>query len=280
MAVYLTYDGSVNGDWVARYAVRVAAHSPDKRLHVLHVEDVTVVAATLAEKFENIRRIAALDGVETDIEICPMHQGVFGGIVDRVPEGRDTVVVCGVRVRSGRHGFLSGTISEQLLRHGRFETVAFRVVQPGNLGIAHRLLLPVGGDRRGFQAGLALLRLLGPDIDVCRLLHVVVARQSRLRRMDMRKVGELRRRGTAFVDGLEGDLRQALGDQPVRLDLAARVSDDWAREILIDAGSHKTDLIAVEAPVESLKGPFAFGDPLERILRDTPCDVAVYRGVG
>ena len=35
----------------------------------------------------------------------------------------------------------------------------------------------------------------------------------------------------------------------------------------------------MEAPRASLNRLFRFGDPVEELLRDTPCDVALYRGL-
>jgi hypothetical protein len=37
--IYLAYDGSLNGDWVSRYAIRMASRSPQKKLVLVHVLD-------------------------------------------------------------------------------------------------------------------------------------------------------------------------------------------------------------------------------------------------
>lgn len=278
MPVYLAYDGSVNGDWIARYALRMAARAGEPRLRVLYVEDVSISAPALSGKFANIESVAAALGVAVDIEICPMHHGVFGGLVARLPEGGDTLVVCGLRVHGGRRGIFKGTISEKLLGHRRFEVVAIRVVNPGALGVAQSLLLPIAGDRRGLNAATALVRLLGDDVRVCRLLHVVGIGLLRLRRLDAGDVGKLRHRGLEYIHRIEEKFRAAIADPRFFIDAAVRVSDDWEQEVIIDAGAHKVDLIVIEAPTRRFGGGRIFGDPVERILRDAPCDVAIYRG--
>ncbi len=55
MSVCLAYDGSVNGDWVARYVVKQFAGHLERRLGVSHVETTELVIAELAHNFAGIR---------------------------------------------------------------------------------------------------------------------------------------------------------------------------------------------------------------------------------
>ena len=278
MSVFLAYDGSVHGDWTARYAVRFAAATSEKSLTVLYVEDVGVPTPTLDTKFNNIRAISKQAGVSTRCEILPMHHGVFGGLKNRIPEAHDTMAVCGTRAKAGRRGFLSGTISHQLLNDRSFSVTALRIVQPGHLGIARHILLPVSASRHGVTPALPLLKLLIPDADHIRLLRVMEVTSSRFRRMDAGKAGAVRHEGQLFLESLALQLHEQITSLPYNLDLGVRVSDDWVKEIIIDAGQHHSDLICIEAPKSSLAGSFRWGDPIEKVLRDTSSDVAIYRG--
>jgi hypothetical protein len=82
--------------------------------------------------------------------------------------------------------------------------------------------------------------------------------------------------GRAFLAPLEEELRQGLAPQPVELDSSVVVSDDAPREILLRASKRRSRLICLSAPERPLA---PHGDPVERILRDTPSDVAVYGSV-
>ncbi len=278
MSVFLAYDGSVHGDWTARYAVRFAAATAEKSLAVLYVENVGVPTPMLEAKFDNIHAISEQAGISVSCEVLPMQHGVFGGLKARIPETRDTMVVCGTRTQSGRRGFLSGTISHQLLNHRRFAVTALRIVQPGHLGIARRILLPVSGSRHGITPVLPLLRLLLPDASQVRLLRVMEVTATKFRRMDAANAGAIRHEGQIFLESLALQLRGQIDETPDGLDLGIRVSDDWVKEVIIDAGQHHTDLICIEAPKSSLAGSFRWGDPVEKVLRDAPSDVAIYRG--
>ena len=35
--IYLAYDGSLNGDWISRYGIRLATNSAEKKLTVIHI---------------------------------------------------------------------------------------------------------------------------------------------------------------------------------------------------------------------------------------------------
>lgn len=278
MSIFLAYDGSVNGDWVARYAIRFAANHPERKLTVLYVEDVSIRTPALDKKLDNIRVAAGSAGIEVSIEIIPMHKGVAGGLIDRLPAGSDHVLVCGARARGGRQGFLGGTISKHLLSRHHCTVVAIRVVQPGHLGVARRVLLPLSGSAMGVTPALPLLGLLGPDLHRLRLLRVMEVGQFHYRRLDAAEAGRLQREGHAFLQPHADAIAEATPIERASIDIGARVSDDWVNEVVIDAGHEHTDLLCIEAPKASLTDRLVFGDPLERVLRDAPCDVAVYRG--
>jgi nucleotide-binding universal stress UspA family protein len=278
MSVCLAYDGSINGDWVARYAVRLAAGDAARLLRVLHVETASFGSAALAEKFDNIRLIASKAGVGVEVEICPMHDGVVGGLVAHLGSDPEVVMVAGVRAQGGRRGFLSGTVSWQLLKDTNFDVIAFRVVQPGTLGVVRRLLMPIAGHEPGHRAAVTMLDLMAHDLDSLRLLHVVELPANKLRRLRAPEAAALRHKAGAYLQGMEEVLHAdpVIGD--VKLEAAVRVSDDWGRETIIDAAQQDTDLICLEASRLSLERGFRYGDPFETLLRNAPCDVAIYRG--
>ncbi|MBW1743965.1 MAG: hypothetical protein JRJ47_11170 [Deltaproteobacteria bacterium] len=62
--IYIAYDGSLNGDWVSRYGIRLATHMPEKRLTLVHIADGTVSPVRVAEKIEKIQRECNVHGIE------------------------------------------------------------------------------------------------------------------------------------------------------------------------------------------------------------------------
>lgn len=278
MTIFLAYDGSINGDWIARYAIRLAAGDDEKKLRVLHVETAELVTADLAEKFANIRLIAEKAGVAAEVQICPMRHGVAGGLLEHLSSMSDALLVCGARARGGRRGFMGGTVASELLRDTSFDVIAIRVVQPGALGVVRRLLLPMAGHRPSRSAAVELLRALSHDLRQVRLLHVVEKPLRQLRRMEAEKAGAIRRSAGRVLQRVARYIRDETAGADLPIETAIRLSEDWARETLIDAAQQQSDLICLEASRHSLEQGFKFGDPFETLLREAPCDVALYRG--
>jgi nucleotide-binding universal stress UspA family protein len=157
--------------------------------------------------------------------------------------------------------------------------LALRVVQPGLLGVPRRLLFPVAGDVASFRSGLPFLKLLLPDLTHIHLLHVERVSAMRMRLLTHEQSVHLRRPGVGLCVEVERELTVALGDSEVMVDTHVVVSNDVAQEILIHAGKLNSRLIYTAASERSPARSFVAGNPLEQLLRDAPCDVAVYRGL-
>ncbi len=272
------YDGSLNGDWVAHYAVRFAASTPDRCLRMLHVHDAAP-ANHLAERVARIADECRLLGVGFSAEL---HPGASAGVAERLialcPPGPGTTLVCGARARARGLAFLAGTVSARLLASARFGVVALRVVHPGVLGQPGRVLLPVAGHPRGAADAIPLLRLIGADL---RHLHVLFVREaSRLRLHDPGHVAleRLLAEGRAYVARVEDEARAALAPHGFALDASVVLAKDVVGEILVCAARHRVRLVCLGASERTLPERIVSGSPIERVLRETTADVAVYRG--
>ena len=65
----------------------------------------------------------------------------------------------------------------------------------------------------------------------------------------------------------------------VQLDGHVVISDDVPKEIVIMAGRLRSQLIYMGASQRNLSERFFYGNPIEQVLRNTPCDVAIYHGI-
>jgi nucleotide-binding universal stress UspA family protein len=63
------------------------------------------------------------------------------------------------------------------------------------------------------------------------------------------------------------------------IDAHVTVSDDVPKEIVIAANKTKSRLICLGASERNLSERFWFGNPIEQVLRNATCDVAIYRGL-
>ena len=182
------YDGSLNGDWVAHYAVRFAANTSSRKLRLIHIADVSP-QSSLEERIARIAAESKLLGVVLETEMVPRHGAkVAERLLEIVPEGW-----------SRNRAFLAGTVSARLLEEGRFSVIAMRVVHAGVLGQPGSVLLPIAG--RNHQAALALplLRLLGEDLQRLHLLLVRAVSGPRFHFMSPAVTDKLLAEGRALV---------------------------------------------------------------------------------
>ncbi len=275
MPVFLAHDGSLNGDWIAHYALHLAAGSVDRRLTVLHVEDANISGAPLQQRLERVEGLGERIGIKVETEILPMHGGVFGGLDEFLPKGRDTLLVSGARVSGGRRGLLSGTISERLLRFGRYNVLAVHVLQPGLLGDPKRIVLALG-DNAHAAAAAPFLKPLAERIQLLDILYIETVSRLRFTRLNDAEAARLRHAAQTVVSQAERELLAATGLTPERIETHARVSDDWAKQTAIEAGRYRAGLTMAEMPPLKATG-LSFGHPIEELMRIAPSDVAVYR---
>ena len=271
------YDGSLNGDWVAHYAVRFAANAPERRLRLVHVHEASS-ASHLQERIARIAGECKVLGValETDL-VAPAGPDVAVRLLERVPQG--AMLIAGTRARQRNSKFLAGTVAARLLEAGRFPVIAIRVVHPGVLGQPGSVLLPLAARPPSAAHALFLLRLVGEDLQH---LHVLFVREPpRLRLRILRGEGARRRlaEGRAFVAPVEEALRTGLAPHRFELDSTVVVSGDASREVLLHAAKYRSRLICLDASERTLPSRLFYRDPIERVLRDTPSDVAVYRSL-
>ena len=279
MSLYLAYDGSINGDWVARYAICLAAHQPLRHLYVIHVDTGEFTADRLRAKLDRIEEECRAAEVAIEVDTIPVRRSVEASLADTVPPGPDSLLVCGTRLRSGRRGYLSGTISEKLLVQHRSNVVAVRVVQPGLLGAPHDVLLPLPGRPAESPAILTFVQWLAPGIGRLHILRTIQVGHGTFKRLTPQQLSKFRRNGFLTAQDMENRLieKTALTDRMI--DAGVRVTDDWARDTIIYASRHKSQLIFLEAPLPTTTARLFRADPIERLLADAPCDVALFRGV-
>jgi nucleotide-binding universal stress UspA family protein len=278
--LFFAYDGSINGDWVSHYAVQLAAAHHDHRLTLIHVRNRLTTEASLTEKLQRMRRECERHGVEFIPQLLPpVSRHLHEAIRSVVPAGPEHYLVCGTRARGLRRGFLSGSIAEHLLDSGHCNVLAVRVVHPGLLGAPHRLLLPVVERPGGFRSGFPFLRLFYPLVSQLHLVLVAHVRHGRYRQLNPALAERLSTPGLAYCERIEQEIDAQLGLGAKILDTFVVVSDQIAGEILIAANKTLSQLIYIGASERTARERFFYGDPIEQVLRQAPCDVAVYRGI-
>ncbi|MCC6521379.1 MAG: universal stress protein [Polyangiaceae bacterium] len=271
------YDGSLNGDWVAHYAVRFAANLSPRRLRLVHVRDAVPVA-DLDERLLRIADECRVLGVELETELVARAGRAVADVLLELVPARATLVA-GTRARPRNLAYLRGTVPAALLAAGRFSVIALRVVHPGVLGQPDRVLVPFSGRPSPAASALVPLGLLAGDLHHLHVLFVRAVSRLRYRVLTSERVERLVAEGRAYLGPIEAALRDGLAPHRIELDSTVVVSDDAPKEILLHAARVRARLICLGASARSLPQRLVYGNPIEQILREALSDVAIYRSV-
>lgn len=277
--IYFAYDGSLNGDWVSRYAIRFAAHRKEKSLTLVHIVDQSVSAEVLEEKIARIKCECEDFGIRLLSNVRPLEKNVSHSLLETIPAGSDSVVICGTRVHSPKKTCLAGTISEKLLRQGPFPVLALRVVQPGLLGSPRDLLIALAGHPRGFTTAWTFFQLFLRDVEKVHLLRVMPVSLFRFPYLSLKKARSLRRDGALYLSRVAEEIYSARGAFEFHLDTHIAIAEDWVGEILTQASKLKSRFLLLGATEQPWLRRLVRRGQLERLLGQTPCDTGIYRSL-
>lgn len=277
--IFLVYDGSINSDWVSRYAIRIAANSNHKKLFLFHILDGSFSTEEIQIKIKAIADECAFSNVEVGHAVLPVAKNVFSTIMESIPHGEENYCICGARVSSRGKGFLTGTISEQLLHANKFNVLAFRVVHPGLLGCPREILVPLVGQKAQARAILPFYHLLSPDIEKIHFLSIIHANPWLIPYFSKKRIRALKNKGFIRIREFLDDIREKEDSQSIRYDGRVVLSDDWVHETLVQASQLNARLVLLEATGRGLLYRFIPLGRIERFLRNTTCDVGLFKTI-
>lgn len=272
--IYFAYDGSINGDWVSRYAIRLAAATATRQLCLLHIRGEEELQQTTVDAgIERIRRECNEEKVELEVVEHELQGSVAATLQQMLPATppEDALLVLGTRVRPRQRRYLAGTVADAMLRQRHLDTLAVRVVHPGLLGVPHTLLFSLTGSAGERENNCRLLALLAPNLRRLHLLFLLPVRSLWQRLFGHRDGEALRRQGQVYVDACENELTSHLQLSPHAIDVRVRFSEHMAIDLVIHARKHKSQLICL-----AYDGSRQELQLIERLLKEAPCDVAVF----
>jgi len=276
--VWLAYDGSLNGDWIFRYALRFAAQGNDRTLNLLHVDDGQVAPEALRDKLDRLETACLEEAVRLQPHYLSRGRGVLPTLLAALPDDNEHLLVCGARLRPRHRFYLRGTIAEGLLRARKLPALALRVVQPGLCGQAHDFLLPLAGHPQGFARAWPFFRYFLPDIRSLYLLRGMAVSSVRLPHLSQQGERAQISTGEAYLEAVRREVLAHQREHPFLLDSSVTLCSDWSQEVLLQASRLKSQLLLLGATGRSLR-PLWRRDPLERVIAASPCDVGVYQGL-
>lgn len=277
--IILAHDGSIYSDWVARYALCFAAHEDDRKLLVLHVDDESCSEQVVDAKLAGLEKECQRHGVQFSAQMLPLGASVYRSLRQAIPRDPEALLVCGTRYRLKKKNLLRGSLAEKLLRMHQCPVLAIRVVQPGRLGNPRELLLPLAGHLDGYLRLWPILRRFVPAIKLVHLFRVLPLNYLRHLHLTFAREQKLREIGMAHLNQVAADLDEQLGQRHFSLEKRVVISEDWVQAVVVRASRLKSQLILIGVSERSLAHRILRGSGVEKLLRQAPCDVGIYRGL-
>ncbi len=276
--IILAHDGSIYGDWVARYALQFAADEADRKLLLLNVLDGKINPEIVEARLDRFKENCQEAGVECLSHILPLGKTVYRSLRQAIPFDPESLLICGTRVKPNKRSFLGGSVAEQLLRSHQCPVLALRVVQPGLLGTPHDLLVPLAGHLRGFARVWPVFRRLATHLNKVHLFRALTINALLQTHLTPTRRQTLRNIGRTHLAQICAELNEFMPLQHFLLDQSVTITTDWPHETLTLASRLKVQMILLGVSERSLAHRLFHGAGIEKILREATCDIGIYRG--
>ena len=273
--IHVADDGSEHATWILHYALRMARHLQPPHVQVLHVREVGDGSGQARR--ERLQAIAERHGVSLEHRELGPAKDVSAALAEALRPGDEDVVLVGFRAHAHTRGLAVGTVGHALLARHDHSVLAMRVVEPGNMGLPRILAVGISESAQ-LSARLApAIELFAPDLHELWLLRVLEVQQRLLGLLSYERLEALQRDGLATLEHMAATLREQLGEHMPRTELHASVAQGWPSQLVIDAHRMHAHLLLIGASDHLLPTRFALSNPLEAVLANAACDVAVFR---
>lgn len=263
-------DGSFHGNIAARYSL-VFVTAYHAKLFV-----ATVLTNEMKEKEEKAATLAVERIIDEAGEVGVEVEGVLltgdvtGAIEKFVEENGIDLVIASTRRPYKERRFFARSITSTLMSRLPCSVIGLKIMHPGRSVKPRKILIPLIGDGYKDKERSDIARALADQFDSrITVFHVIELTEIRIKRLDIsekeRLIASAEKKIRSFIDELKGH----------RIDITTKiVIGRNAREAIIsEASHHKYDLIIVGTTMRNIIKRVVSGNPVEEILRDTPCDV-------
>ena len=280
--ILVAVDGSFHAGIAARYAFAFAG-TFNAKLFVTAVitkemdeHEEKAIAAAVAKVLDEATDIPPnrpqdiASNRPIDIEGVLLKGDVIKAIDKFVRDNKIDLVIAATRGPHRDRRFFVRSVTSGLMSRLPCSVIGIKVTHPGRSIRPKKVLVPVIGDGYHDQERADIAEALhGTFTSRISVFHVVELAALTIKRLDPQKKEQLissaEKRLASFMDEL--NRRGIEAGRKIVLGRNAR------EEIISEASHHKYDLIIVGATTRNIVKRVVSGNPVEEILRDTPCDV-------
>jgi nucleotide-binding universal stress UspA family protein len=269
-SILTAVDGSLNAHAAARYAIALAQACGA----TLYVAGVITPEMTGQDEGSLAQSAGALVA-ESEGTRVPAHLLIERGDVVKTLEGlarthRIDMVMTASRREDAEHRYFMRTVPQRLMRVLTASLIVVRVVHLGVLAHPRAILVPVLGGPRDHAERTYLVARLARHFRASVIVFHALEAIPRSGGPGAREAGARR------VEAVAEELLQAGVEVHFRVVTGPLVGES----IMQEAARHRHDLIVMGASQRSLLTKWRRGNPVEDVMRRTPCDLFVCRSHG
>ena len=287
--ILVAVDGSFHAGIAARYAFAFAG-TFNAKLFVTAVitkemdeYEEKAVAAAMAKVLDEATDIQAIppdippnrppdiaSNRPIDIEGVLLKGDVIRAIDRFVRDNKIDLVIASTRGPHRDQRFFVRSVTSGLMSRLPCSVIGIKVTHPGRSIRPKKVLVPVIGD--GYQdkerADIAEA-LHGRFASRISVFHVIELSSLVIKRLDPQKKERL----IASAEQSLASFMDELSRRGIDAGRKIVIGRNAREEVISEASHHKYDLIIVGATTRNILKRVVSGNPVEEILRDTPCDV-------
>lgn len=270
MKILAAVDGSFHAIIAARYSF-VLAKGFNATLFVATVIPKNMGKAGQKEAEQGIEKILQEGrAMELDIEGIIMEGDVVAAIDDFAKNNNLDMVVASTRKPHKDKRFFLESITSRLMAKLPCSVIGIKITNPGRSIRPEKILMPVIGDgykdKERADIAEAFSKIFDSKITV---FHVTELKDSHIKKLDRQEKERLSSSEEKRISSLSDALRK----RGINFSEKIAVGSSAREEIIYEASHNKYDLIIAGATTRNIIKRIVSGNPVEEILRDTPCDV-------
>ena len=268
--ILVTVDGSFHANLSARYSFAFAEAFSSKLFvaTVLTKEMDEKEEKAVAKSVEMILDSARDSGI--DAEGIILRGNVITTIDRYVRSNKIDLVIASTRRPHKDRRLFARSVTSSLMSRLPCNVIGIKIAHPGRSIKPKKVLIPVIGDGYGdnVRADIAeaIVNKFGSKIT---LFHVVELAGLRIKSLENLEKDRLIMSAEKRIISLVNELTMRGASFTYKIVIGRNARD----EIISEASHHKYDLMIVGATTRNVLKRLVSGNPVEEILRDTPCDV-------
>lgn len=272
--ILMAVDGSFNAEAAARYAIALSAACKAK-LYIASIIPPKMHEKDIRAAEESVKRIIEEAG-RTGLDVRPIIEE--GKIVPTIKEIVDRekidMVMAASRKEHAEKRFFVRTVSRELMRLLTCSVIIIRVVNPGKMAYPRDILVPIIG--KGYdptEKVFLTARLARYYKAKTIVLHLKRSITSLFKKGIIKDIVEEEIDGMEDIKYFIDRLKKFKVYPKVRVSYFIKIS----RTISKEAAAKRHDLIILGATRRSLISQLIRGNPVEEVLRRTPCDLMILK---